>query len=206
MMECDCTDYSYTVRDGAQHIVQFQYKQRAAWVGSGGALFATEPDWTPNGRRWGHIPGRSRTCPGPFKHGTLILKKQDVYISQERDNRARHEFCAVLSQHRHVRSGRTHGGCIHAGTIQPARIHPQSRHAHVGTNARTVGGTGHHHRVSGQTAPAPQAQAGAPSVSPDGRMLHLFGPRARTGHHTPLWARVPPHLCVCHTDHVHARE
>ena len=30
MMECDCTDYSYAVRDGAQHIVQFQYKQRAA--------------------------------------------------------------------------------------------------------------------------------------------------------------------------------
>ena len=69
MMECDCTDYSYAVRDGAQHIVQFQYKQRAAFllhecrqhvVGNGTGL---DPKW----QAMGSHPGAFADVPGAIQ-------------------------------------------------------------------------------------------------------------------------------------------
>ena len=65
MMECDCTDYSYTVRDGAQHIVQFQYEQRVACgrprvVRNGTGL---DPKW----QAMGSHPGAFADVPGAIQ-------------------------------------------------------------------------------------------------------------------------------------------
>jgi hypothetical protein len=85
MMECDCTDYSYAVRDGAHHIVQFQYTQRVACTPLPATRCAQRdragPEMAGDGIAPRGLRGRAR-C-----HRNVVcrsLKKQDIYNNKRK--------------------------------------------------------------------------------------------------------------------------